>query len=156
MQTKLFNYWTHYERLAFGYYNTFRFDLGPGTFLSLQDLYTYLNNVPKTDNAPNIRRLFTSLVDGPIDPVANFPQYYIVFVTSITQEAADIIRPIIERKLKAAKVTFVALKNVDRNILSGVVPDIIDWTDMTQPEPKNWESAFWNAYGCECKRLMIF
>lgn len=75
-------------------------------------------------------------------------------MTSINQEAADIIRPLIERRLGAQKVTFVALKDANQQILKSVVPDVIDWSDLSQTEPADWENAFWKAYGCS-KSLTI-
>jgi hypothetical protein len=70
-----------------------------------------------------------------------------VFVSSITQEIADQIRPIINNNIKA-KLTFVALKDADQSILKKLVPDVIDWSDLSNSEPKNWEAEFWKAYGC--------
>jgi hypothetical protein len=50
--------------------------------------------------------------------------------------------------LGAAKITFVALKDADQSILKSLVPDVIDWSDLSNPEPVDWEKKFWAAYGC--------
>jgi len=147
---KTFNYWSHFERLVLGYYSKYSSQTEPGFFLGQSDIIDYLKDIPKTNLVPNIRRFFTSLPTNPISPIENFPQFYIIFVSSINQDAADVIKPIIQT-LGAAKITFVALKNADQSILKSLVPDVIDWSDLTQPEPVDWENKFWAAYGCDSK-----
>jgi hypothetical protein len=85
--------------------------------------------------------------------VSDFPQFYIIFVTSIDQNAADVIKQSLQQ-INAAKVTFVALKGADQTILKSLVPDVIDWSDVSKSEPDNWEAAFWTAYGC-CEFLLL-
>lgn len=164
LQSKLFNHWTHFERLILGYYSRFSVNFEPGFVLTIDDVVSFLAGLPQSQSAPNLRRyfkllqlsclyprgfrLFTSLAEAPPSKIANYDQFYIVFVASITQDAADIIRPIIQNQLNGAKVTFVALKNVDQNILHSLVPDVIDWSDLSKTEPNNWEQQFWSAYGC--------
>lgn len=99
--------------------------------------------------------LFTAITEYPISNPSELEQYYIVFVSSISQADANVIVPLINNKLKHTKLTFVALKNVNQNILGTVSPDLIDWSDMTKPEPVNWEQKFWESYGC-CELVHAF
>jgi hypothetical protein len=56
LQSRLFNYWTHYERLVLGYYNRYVKLNEPGSFLSQTAVYTYLKNVQQSPYTSNLRR----------------------------------------------------------------------------------------------------
>jgi hypothetical protein len=101
--------------------------------------------------------LFSALEDNPVANEDDLDQFYIVFVSSIRQADADAISPIINNKLRPGKVTFVALKNANQNILKNLVPDVIDWSKIaTQDMPTDWEAEFWKAYGCsKCFFIII-
>ncbi|KAI6191095.1 hypothetical protein M3Y97_00190600 [Aphelenchoides bicaudatus] len=153
LEYKVFNYWTHLERLVLGYYSRFPASFEPGFFLTAGDIIEFLDNVQQSKFGPSIRRLFTSLSDNPITEIEDFSQYYVIFVSSITQDDANEIKPIIDHL--GTKVTFVALKDADQTILRNLVPDVIDWKDLTLSEPPGWEDKFWAAYGCSGKKPTV-
>ena len=46
--------------------------------------------------------------------------------------------------------TFVLLgPNIDQSKLTNYTTNFITWTDLSQPQPDNWDNAYFNAYACK-------
>uniref|UniRef100_A0A914QIR8 VWFA domain-containing protein n=1 Tax=Panagrolaimus davidi TaxID=227884 RepID=A0A914QIR8_9BILA len=59
--------------------------------------------------------------------------------------------------LKGVKITFVMLgSNVDSTKLTKFSSNFIYWSDLSQPQPDNWDSLSYSAYGCDGKNIKHF
>jgi hypothetical protein len=59
--------------------------------------------------------------------------------------------------LKGVKITFVMLgSNVDSTKLTKFSSNFIYWSDLSQPQPENWDSLSYSAYGCNGKNNKHF
>uniref|UniRef100_A0A914QBR9 VWFA domain-containing protein n=1 Tax=Panagrolaimus davidi TaxID=227884 RepID=A0A914QBR9_9BILA len=59
--------------------------------------------------------------------------------------------------LKGVKITFVMLgSNVDSTKLIKFSSNFIYWSDLSQPQPENWDSLSYSAYGCDGKNNKHF
>ncbi|KAI6206057.1 hypothetical protein M3Y94_00862500 [Aphelenchoides besseyi] len=147
LQNSLFNYWTHFERLVLGYYDITINKNNPYFYTSLADVVHDIDLTIQSPLPPSVRVLITSLVDYPTEKLDGYTQKYIVFVSEITDEIADLLQPYAQQL--DGQLTFVALKNVDKELLERVSPSVIDWSDLTQSAPDDWNAMFWAAYGCD-------
>uniref|UniRef100_A0AC34G1G1 VWFA domain-containing protein n=1 Tax=Panagrolaimus sp. ES5 TaxID=591445 RepID=A0AC34G1G1_9BILA len=91
-------------------------------------------------------KLSTSLSN--IQPTSN-PVGAIIFISDTSDDAlagADFFM----EGLQNIRLTFILLgKNVDSAKLSKFSNNTISWTDLSVPQPDNWKSLFFNAYGCQ-------
>ncbi|KAI6210875.1 Serine/threonine-protein phosphatase [Aphelenchoides besseyi] len=147
LQNSLFNYWTHFERLVIGYYDITINKNNPYFYTSLADVVRDIDLNIQSPLPPSVRVLITSLVDYPTEKIDGYTQKYIVFTSEITAEIADLLQPYAQQL--DGQLTFVALKNVDKDLLERVSPSVIDWSDLTKSAPDDWNAMFWAAYGCD-------
>ncbi|CAD5227882.1 unnamed protein product [Bursaphelenchus okinawaensis] len=139
--------WTHLERLILGYYNNLALVEAPGRIVNSKHIDNWFDELKQAKTKSNIRLALKEIVDGGSHQrISHLPQYYIVFVSEITQQIVDEVQPYV-KDFRGDKLTFVAVNGADVGLLKKLTPDVIQW-DRGQYAPSNWEKSFWSAYGC--------
>lgn len=76
----------------------------------------------------------------------------IVFLSTVNEANINNSVNFTQSLQNKGRFTIVALgsasNTTNEQILRRLTPNIISW-DLTKSQPDNWQSAFWNAYGCE-------
>ena len=141
----------HPERIAFAIGSTV-----PVLFQSSHSIQSIQSKVSQTpQEADVVFQLQTSLkaVFTAVDTNRNFtfPTSAVVFISDTTvpwnldgaQEYADRLKKL------DVRITLIAMGNkVTTSVLTNITSNIINWTDLTQPQPDNWGNAFGQALGC--------
>jgi hypothetical protein len=94
-----------------------------------------------------LRRQFAGIqVATMMTELINIPIAALIFISDTSDKALTFAD---SSNLKNVELTFVLLgPNVDASKLTKFSSNFIYWSDLSKPQPDNWDSEFSKAYGC--------
>uniref|UniRef100_A0AC34GUM5 VWFA domain-containing protein n=1 Tax=Panagrolaimus sp. ES5 TaxID=591445 RepID=A0AC34GUM5_9BILA len=116
---------------------------------TIGQMQTELGYIEQTSNAYKLLQQFANLVtDLQNTNTTTSPVGALIFISDTSDRAlANAAR--FMPQLSSVQLTFVLLgTNVDATKLTIFSSNFIYWSDLSQPQPDNWNNVFYNAYGC--------
>jgi hypothetical protein len=116
--------------------------------LSLTQIQAAVAGLPQSGSYM-LRLQFAALATNlPNVQTTSYPIGALIFISDTSDQAlanANVLFP----QLSAAKITFVLLgPNPNSTKLTQFSSNFIYWTDLSKPQPDNWDASSYAAYGC--------
>lgn len=113
-----------------------------------------IRNLNQTNNSFSLQQSLKTIMNTlmSFENSSNIPKTLITFVSDTNSENAigraqtyaDYI------KTHGFEITFVLMgPNTDQSKLTNITNSFVNWSDMSQPEPTNWNAVSKDVYGCE-------
>uniref|UniRef100_A0A914PL85 VWFA domain-containing protein n=1 Tax=Panagrolaimus davidi TaxID=227884 RepID=A0A914PL85_9BILA len=115
---------------------------------SIADIQTAVKALPQ-EGAYRLRQQFAELLTG-LESIQtnNAPVGALIFISD-TSDAALQDASAVFSLIQNVRITFVLLgQNTDQNKLTNFSSNFINWKDLSQPLPDNWNNLYGTAYGC--------
>uniref|UniRef100_A0A914QUX3 VWFA domain-containing protein n=1 Tax=Panagrolaimus davidi TaxID=227884 RepID=A0A914QUX3_9BILA len=123
------------------------------TILQMQN---ELNSSQPTSNTYSLLLEFAGLLtDTEAIGTTNWPIGALVFISDTSPTALDNANIYFSQLPPNVRLTFVLLGNkVDQTKLTQFSSNFIYWSDLSQPQPDNWDALSFAAYGCSAKYIL--
>uniref|UniRef100_A0A914YRI2 VWFA domain-containing protein n=2 Tax=Panagrolaimus superbus TaxID=310955 RepID=A0A914YRI2_9BILA len=145
--SKSIGYLNHPERIQVTYY--YIFAVSWNDYYSIKQIQSKVLAVPRYGNQYSLRTKLQNIVAAlssfnvPPNNVAA-----IIFISD-TSDAALVGAYQLMAYLTNVRITFVLLgSNVDSSKLTQFSSNFIYWSDLSKPQPDNWDNLSYAAYGC--------
>ena len=116
---------------------------------SMDQIIDTLNSIPQIAGSSRIAPQLSFIIDDlPKTRGSNMSVNAIIFVTDTSVSALQGFEDLIQY-FTEVQVTFIMMgSGLDTSRLRALSNNFIYWTDLSQPQPENWNSVDLQAFGC--------
>jgi hypothetical protein len=139
----------HFDRLAFGYYNSQPQITSVGVLSTRQEVDNAIDGAYLSTKPASLRLLFQLLASyqSPVGPLGQMS--VIIFISNTNQADVQAATGSVPGLPSGTRITFVILGTaIQPSLLAPISNNTIQWSNLNNPQPDNWRDLFWTAYNC--------